>query len=279
MLEAWHAATIGVAVGTIAQLWRYPVKSMRGEPLPETWVGAGGVLGDRGYAMIDADTGKVVSAKNPRKWPGLLDYAATYEAPVGDGALPAVSIVLPGGEQVSSLAPDVDQVLSRALGRKLSLSRSAPTTPELEEYWPDLEELDHRDTVTDEAMPSGTFFDLATVHLLTTGTLARLAELHPDGRFDVVRFRPNIVVEAGSGAAFVENAWIGHTIALGDDVRLKVTGGCPRCVMTTLPQGDLPKDSGILRTAARYNDAHVGVYAEVVRGGTIRRGDAVTVVD
>lgn len=279
MLAVGDGATIGAAMGTITQLWRYPVKSMRGEPIPETWVGPGGVLGDRGYAMIDADTGKVVSAKNPRKWPGLLEYVATYEAPVGDGALPAVSIVLPGGEQVSSLAPDVDQVLSRALGRKLSLSRSAPTTPELEEYWPDLEELDHRDTVTDEAMPSGTFFDLATVHLLTTATLGRLAELHPEGRFDVTRFRPNVVVETGSEAAFVENAWIGHTIALGDDVRLKVTGGCPRCVMTTLPQGELPKDSGILRTAARYNDAHVGVYAEVVRGGTIRRGDAVTVVD
>jgi hypothetical protein len=76
---------------------------------------------------------------------------------------------------------------------------------------------------------------------------------------------------------FVENDWIGQTIALGDEVRLHITGSGPRCVMTTLPQGDLPKDSGILRTAAQHNQANVGVYADVVAGGTLRRGDAVAV--
>jgi uncharacterized protein YcbX len=71
----------------------------------------------------------------------------------------------------------------------------------------------------------------------------------------------------------VENDWIGQTIAIGDDVRLRITGPCPRCVMTTLPQGDLPKDAGILRTAAQNNHANVGVYADVIVGGTVRRGD------
>jgi uncharacterized protein YcbX len=63
---------------------------------------------------------------------------------------------------------------------------------------------------------------------------------------------------------FVENDWIEHTIAIGDEVRLRVTGGCPRCVMTTLPQGDLPRDPGILRAAAQHNQANVGVYAGVL---------------
>jgi uncharacterized protein len=85
------------------------------------------------------------------------------------------------------------------------------------------------------------------------------------------------VVEPGSGEkGFVENAWIGHTLAIGDAVRLSITGPCPRCVMTTLAQGDLPRDPGILRTAAQYNQVNVGVYAAVVRGGTIRRGDPVS---
>jgi len=98
------------------------------------------------------------------------------------------------------------------------------------------------------------------------------------GRFEVRRFRPNIVVEVAGGARdFVENAWIGHTLALGHAVRLDVTGPCPRCVMTTLPQGDLPKDPGILRAAAQHNQANVGVYAAVVQGGTIRRGDPIRV--
>jgi uncharacterized protein YcbX len=77
----------------------------------------------------------------------------------------------------------------------------------------------------------------------------------------------------GGEKDFVENAWIGRTLAIGNDVRLRITGPCPRCVMTTLPQADLPADPGILRTAAKNNKANVGVYATVLEGGTIRRGD------
>lgn len=125
-------------------------------------------------------------------------------------------------------------------------------------------------------MPAGTFFDLAVVHVLTTATIDRLRELYPQGRFEVRRFRPNIVVEPASGEKnFVENTWIGHTLAIGDEVRLSITGPCPRCVMTTLPQGDLPRDPRILRTAAQHNEVNVGVYAAVLRGGMIRRGDPV----
>jgi uncharacterized protein YcbX len=139
-----------------------------------------------------------------------------------------------------------------------------------------MEGLDYRDTVTDFALPEGTFFDCAVVHVLTTATLERLRELYPQGRFEVRRFRPNIVVATAEGQEdFVENAWIGRTLALGDAVRLSITGPCPRCVMTTLAQGDLPKDPGILRTAAQHNQVNVGVYASVLQGGTLRRGDPV----
>jgi uncharacterized protein YcbX len=113
------------------------------------------------------------------------------------------------------------------------------------------------------------------IHLLTTATLDRLRELYPPGRFEVRRFRPNIVVETASGENFVEDAWIGQILAIGDAVRLSITGPCGRCVMTTLPQGDLPRDTGILRTAAQHNRANVGVYASVLHGGKVRRGDSV----
>lgn len=147
-----------------------------------------------------------------------------------------------------------------------------------EEYWPDMEGLDHRDTVTEWELPAGTFFDLAVIHVLTTATIDRLRALYPQGRFEVRRFRPNIVVATAPEAqGFVENDWIGHSVAIGDGVRLRVTGPCPRCVMTTLPQGDLPKDAGILRAVAQHNQANVGVYADVVAGGTVRRGDSVTI--
>jgi hypothetical protein len=88
--------------------------------------------------------------------------------------------------------------------------------------------------------------------------------------------RPNVVLAPASAArGFMENDWIGRTLVLGETVRLRITGPCPRCVMTTLAQGDLPKDSGILRTAAQHNMANVGVYAAVAQPGAIRRGDPV----
>jgi MOSC domain-containing protein YiiM len=201
---------------------------------------------------------------------------------------PPVRITLPDGTLHSSTEPDVNQILSGALQRQVTLEAAVPSQQEIlestfpnpwmpraEEYWPDMEGLDYRDTVTDFDLPGGTFFDCATVHVLTTATLERLRELYPQGRFEVRRFRPNVVLQTANGVKdFVENAWIGHTLAIGNQVRLAVTGPCPRCVMTTLAQGDLPKDPGILRTAAQHNQVNVGVYASVVRGGTVRRGDA-----
>jgi len=267
-------------VGSAVSLWRYPVKSMMGEELNVAEVGERGLVGDRAYALVDQETGKVASAKNPRKWPRLFEFRASYaEPPEQSESLPAVRVVLPDGRVVSTAAERLDRVLSEQVGREVILASSAPEAAVLEEYWPDIEGLALRETTTDEALPPGTFFDLALVHVLTTATIDRLRELYPEGRFEVRRFRPNIVVQPVSGEpGFVENDWIGRTLTIGDEVRLSVTGPCPRCVMTTLAQGDLPKDPGILRTAAKNNEANVGVYASVLQGGTIKRGDAVRLV-
>ena len=116
----------------------------------------------------------------------------------------------------------------------------------------------------------------AAVHLLTTATLAELRRLYPGGQAETRRFRPNFVIGTASElAGFVEEGWTDRILAIGEEVKLKVTGPCGRCVMTTLAQGDLPKDVGILRTAAKHNQAHVGAYASVVQGGTVHRGDVV----
>jgi uncharacterized protein len=255
--------------GSVVALWRYPVKSMMGEELNAAEVTDRGLLGDRAYALIDASDGKAATAKNPRKWPHLFDFRATFVDPT-------VRIVLPDGATIRGDQADVDGVLSKALERAVTLRTARGAAASSEEYWPDMDGLEHRDTVTDFALPEGTFFDVAMVHLLTTSTLDRLRELYPAGRFETRRFRPNIVVHPASGASgFPENAWVGRTLAIGDAVRLHISGPSGRCVMTTLAQGDLPADPGILRTAARHNQVNVGVYASVVRGGTIRRGDPV----
>ena len=185
-------------------------------------------------------------------------------------------------------------------------------SPALEEYWPDIDGLAHREidepntngilsrfferevTLAETAplpksplplsSPKGSFFDYAVTHVITTNTLNRLRELYPQGRFEARRFRPNMIITAGTGEPdFVENAWVGLNVEIGESLVLKVTNPCPRCVMTTLPQADLPQDHGILRTAAQHNQPYVpalaqampsvGVYANVLRSGTVRRGD------
>jgi len=181
---------------------------------------------------------------------------------------------LPDGTTVTTTQRDFNQMMSSTLKREVTLSRANLSAPGLEEFWPEVEGLTYNNVVTDEAMPANTFFDLAPIHIITTSTIERLRELYPQGRFEARRFRPNIVINTPGGEKdFVENAWIEHTLAIGSEVRLSITDPCPRCVMTTLPQGDLSSDPGILRTAAKHNKANVGVYATVLQGGTIRRGD------
>jgi uncharacterized protein YcbX len=269
----------GNGLGTVVALWRYPVKSMLGEELNASALGRRGLLGDRVYAIVDPETGKVASAKHPKKWPHLFDCRAAFVEPPGSSEeLPPVRVTLPDGRITRSDDAGFNEAISAMLGRSGKLQMAVPEKPVLEEYWPDIEGLALRETVTDEAMPEGTFFDVSTVHVLTTSTLDRLRELYPDGRFEVRRFRPNIVVQPTLGdRSFVESDWVDRTLAIGEEVRLKVTRPCGRCVMTTLPQGDLPRDPGILRAAAQHNEANVGVYAEVMQAGMVRRGDDVRV--
>jgi uncharacterized protein YcbX len=252
---------------------------MQGEELNATIVGERGLLGDRAYALVDAADGKVASAKNPRKWPNLFSFRANYTETPRSGAGPApVRITMPDGAVLDGSQADLPAALKPVLGRDVVLKSAAPETPVLEGYWPDLPGLENRDTVTDVSMPAGTFFDLAVVHLVTTATLNRLRSLYPQGRFEVRRFRPNIVAAVdGEPQAFVEKDWVGRTLLLGSDVRLKVFRPCGRCVMTTLGQYDLPQDHGILKAAVQHNGGNIGVYASVERGGTVRRGDRIRV--
>ncbi|HKI07403.1 MAG TPA: MOSC N-terminal beta barrel domain-containing protein [Nitrososphaeraceae archaeon] len=264
--------------GTVVSVWRYPVKSMLGEELNASYVTERGLVGDRAYALLDEETGKVASAKNPRKWEKLFDFRSVFiDPPQVAENIPHIRITLPDGTQVfSSQDKDIDYTLSKALGRDVRLMKANLDKPSYEEYWPDIEGLAQREKVTDEAMPPRTFFDIAVIHLLTTSTINRLRGLYPEGRFEVRRFRPNIVVESASGEKdFIENSWIGKKITIGEDIVLRVMGPCTRCVMITLPQGDLPRDLGILGTVAKYNRVNVGVYASVLRSGTIHRGDLV----
>jgi uncharacterized protein YcbX len=275
-------------IGAVKTLWRYAVKSMNGEDLDEASIAEGGILGDRAYAVIDQSNGKVASAKYPKKWSKLIELSARFvQPPRADAAPPPVRITWPTGEEVVSDAGDVNALISEAVGRPVTLTTARPENISLER----LDPLEAEETILDigELMMEGRFSDYAALHLLTTATLARLSELRPESQFDAKRFRPNLVVEtAGDQSGFIENDWVGRTVAIGDDVRLRVSDPTPRCSIPTLAQTGLPKDPKVLRTIVEHNRLAVpllegemlpcaGVYAFVVQGGTVRRGDPVRV--
>jgi uncharacterized protein len=290
-------------VGTIRALWRFPVKSMLGEELDAADVSEGGIVGDRAFALVDRETGKVASAKHPKTWPNLLACRAAFVEPPGPGEeLPPARIDLADGNSVLSDAADVDAVLSRFFGRDLELARAAQNGYTIDQYHPDEENFDpegHRDEVVEaqlgaaffnsrglpSAVPEGSFFDLFPLSVLTTSSLERLGELEPQSRFDARRFRMNVIVDSPA-RGFVENAWLGRTLAIGHDVRVGVAMPDPRCVMPSLAQEDLPRDPQILKALAKHNRIDVagalypcaGVYAVAEGTGKIRKDDRVSLV-
>src|SRR6266700_3510942 len=272
-------------LGTVTVLRRYPVKSMLGEDLAETDVSRSGLARDRRLAVVSRRTGKVASAKYPRLWRDML----TLSAEALDDA--TARITLPDGKTVSSTDPGVDEVLSGLLGQPVTLTGTPPDGATLDRAVP---EAVLRDGITAEVpatlielgagAPPGTFVDFAPLHLLTTATLDRIAELSPYRRAHPERYRPNVVIRS-EAEGFAENDWLGRVLLIGDDLMLRVIARTPRCAVPTLAHGDLPRDTEALRILARHNRVRAlperdpepcaGVYAEVLRPGRIRVGDAV----
>lgn len=182
-------------IGTVSAVWRFPVKSMLGEQLEAAEVTPDGILGDRAYALVDSGSGKVVSAKHPKKWPNVLECGAEFvDPPVAGREPPPVRIDLADGTSVTSDTANADTVLSRFFGREVKISSAAQNGYTIEQYHPDLDyDPEHRNELTDiklgaaffnerglpSAVPEGSFFDLFPLSVLTTSTLDRLAELQP----------------------------------------------------------------------------------------------------
>jgi uncharacterized protein YcbX len=279
-------------VGTVASIRRYPVKSMLGEELASAVLDDGGVAGDRAYAVIDDETGKVVSVKRPKRWGRIFELTA---AAGSDG----VTVRFPDGGRFAIDDSDLPGRLSAFFGRAVSIASVPPADATFDELW--VKELkngvdpyfdlpwrseDGEGQLIDGGQfmgPSGNFFNYGAIHIVTTSTTRRLGELAPDSRFDAHRFRPNIVIET-EAEGFVETEWPGRRLTVGGVV-LGVSFTVPRCVMTTLEQDDLPADISVLRTISEHNSVDcfgtgvpypcVGVYADVVAKGPISVGQPV----
>jgi len=243
-------------VGRLVRIWRYPVKSLLGEELDGAEVTERGIAGDRTHALIDAETGKLCSAKNPRLWASLLTLN-------GVDALHAC-----------------DDELSRAVGRRVRLVTEAPGGVTLDRARPDeilARGLEAEVGFDVSRVAPGTFFDFAPLHIITSATVDHLKIK------DIIRYRPNLVLDLGLS----ETDLTGKMLHIGESLLVRVIVPTPRCAIPTLAHGELPRDLEALRVPSQHNRlpvldlgslACVGVYAEVIRPGPVRVGDAVRVV-
>lgn len=282
-------------VGRVSAIRRYPLKSMLGEELEAAAFDQRGLAGDRRYGLVDDETGKVVSVKRPRRWGRMFELTGHT---LDDGR---TAVAFPDGEAVAVGDPKLETRLAEFFGRPVTVTDTPPPDACFEEVWArDLKGgaepyfgLESRIEDGEEMIdggafmgPAGNFFNFGAVHLVTSASVDELARQAPQSRFDAERFRPNLVVDTDD-AGFVETAWQGRRLQIGP-VEMSVTITVPRCIMTTLPQGGLPADRNVLGTIATANSIDVlqtgtpypcvGVYADVLVEGEIRRGDPVRLV-
>ena len=255
-------------IGVVGALWRYPVKSMRGEALAVASITQRGVAGDRAWALRECAYGGLVSA---RTWPAMLQLR---EACVDDPVTVSdarVRIDLPDGASLHSDDPLAPHTLSEFLQREVRLERvcTAPITPA------------EREAIMrgDALPPARDFFDEEVIHLIATGTLAHLRTLSGgDHDFDARRFRANIIVDTGTDAdGFIEDGWLNGKLVIGAAARITGMRPALRCAIITHPQDELPHDPAILRTAWQFHQAYAGIFAAVEAEGMVRIGDPVFV--
>jgi uncharacterized protein YcbX len=246
-------------VGTVAQVWRYPVKSPHGARVDSLDLAPGGAVGDRTLAVVDPVAGKVLSAKR---------YADLFMASARlDGE--RVVLTLPDGSEHAADDPDVHRALSDWLGLAVRLEPPPVDGVFPMEMYSGMSDEDS--PVFDWPGPPGTWLDLADAHWLTTASLAAITEAHPGGEWDVRRFRPTALIEA-TASGFAEEAW---TSIEAGTVGSEVLMATPRCSMPSRAQPGLGRDKAIGTTIRDANSNNLGVYASVTQSGTVRVGDSV----
>jgi uncharacterized protein YcbX len=247
----------------VVGLWRYPVKSMRGEARESVTVGPLGIEGDRRFGLLDTRSGTIISAKKDGRLLDALAMLAGVE----------LTVRLPTGETALATGPSVDTALTAWLGRPVRLVEARPEGRGTYEIPVDFEDDDSEPRQWQG--PAGSFVDSAPVHLLTTASLRASSAERPELQWEVARFRPNVVIDA-EGDDFIEQGWIGRKVAMGEVV-LDIPRPCSRCVMTTRAQpGGIERQLDILRHLNGAHGSNLGVLGRVVRGGRLEVGHPVT---
>jgi uncharacterized protein YcbX len=249
----------------VAELWRYPVKSLQGELLDEAVVEDSGFSGDRRWGIVDFESGMVLTA---RRVPSLL--LASYRL-----TDTGVELLLPDGEVLIAPSVHADDVLSKWIGRRVALVHAESIRAGVGEYFEDA--TDDNSAVVSWTMPPGRFVDALPLLVVTTASLRQGQALHPGGAWETRRFRPNIVVDVDDDG-WVEDAWCGRTVRIGT-ATVQPAVPCERCTMVTRPQPGLDRDLDVFKGLARHHGGTFGVWTTVQTPGAVRVGDEATLMD
>jgi uncharacterized protein YcbX len=284
-------------VGTVQEIWRFPVKSMQGDTLAEAALTPQGIPGDRAWAMRDERRGEIQWGK---RHPELMLCSARFRDEPAAGAVPAVEITFPDGAVLSSDDPAVHGKLSALVGVEATLQSLRPASeaafykrykPDAEQFaqeaadWfarepgeplPDMSQFP--EVLMDHVAVPGTFFDNEAIHLVTTASIRHMQSVNGEANWDIRRFRPNFYIDTPALAGLAEFDWVGRTLRVGD-AELAISAPTVRCGMTVRPQGDIEYDKSILRTIVREGEQCLGVGGHVRRPGRVRAGDAVLLED
>ncbi len=277
-------------VGTIRSMMRFPVKSLLGETVTACAINDAGLDGDRAYALLDPSTGKIASAKQPNLWRKLLSFSA--RTGMADDA-DAIVVSDQSGNEIKLRDAAFDAKLSEWIGREVKLIDVRPAGIELNRARPDEVMADGVDTlVTQDVLaiaagsPAGGFFDFAPLHLMTSASLDAASAAAPEASIQAERYRPNIVIESSSSAAFAENGWIGRKLRIGSSVCVEVIAPTPRCAVPMLSHGSLPHSREAVSVVNKLNKIEfpllgpgtfpcLGAYATVTAAGLVKCGDQV----
>ena len=273
---------------SVLNIYRYPVKSMMGESMSEVNIGETGIPGDRSWAVRDEKRGGIRGGK---KIPQLMMLAA-QSGPT------APLITAPDGDSASASSEHINEWLSGKLNHPVTLwpllpadqldhyRRGAPDTEDFEKELrsvfgrlPDepLPDLAGFEEVLEFESPPGTYFDAFSLSIMSQQSLATMNQLDGESRFDVRRFRPNLLVDIpDTDHPFPEQAWIGKMLSIGS-VKLRIEMTCPRCSMTTHGFDDLPRDTEIMRQLVNHCDGNLGIYASVQTPGQISIEDHIEI--
>jgi uncharacterized protein YcbX len=257
-------ASSAIASLHIAQLWRYPVKSLLGERLPTLRLVDDGVEGDRMWGIQDRRDGRILTA---RREPRLLFASSRLAA----GDLPVIT--LPNGQEMTGTGPATDAALSAWLGKPVTLVAASESDAARAEFFVDA--TDDASQAIEWTMPKGRFVDAYPVLVISTAGLRSGAVAYPAGAWDVRRFRPNILIQL-DGEEWSEDAWANRQLSVGS-AQLIPRQRCMRCTMVNRAQPGLDNDVNIFKTLHRTHGGKAGMWTQVRQPGPISEGDIVEI--